>query len=612
MARANPGILVSFKPTLNLAVQMSGSGRLNGNFTVTYLTLPSLSMIQTNSVNIGDFSGSIAAVVPRNHYSGAVTASPTSDTGSSEVVFGLRIMPQSKMDFTVFDYTSSSEATLERRDVALASAEFAIQIMHKIQLISDGTEVQVVDSYDPIMAWVDSDNVSPAWTNADAVTVPLGPGASPAVMYRGEGETPEARNPPSLSGHAAFTGDFMHCSDSGTIACQFLLNVSNIDTDLQNDYDGENAAANADGGLLQRAGLIARAVPFWDIAERIKSRATRTKELVPRRTETARPWTITPPSGNSFTSLSSPYLTGNSGQVLTAANANAGYFNLQNQFDCVTGAITNAAGPSLDLASEHLMEQNLVALGWQFQMTGYAPGTSQARPYPSRFRNNVVPEALMGANGVFRRPWNTWDSTAPQGTHVDPTLSPEREMWDAIGSVSHPEYMVNLQQTINAFKSRMMRGISAIGSDRWAQFNWDDTSEATGYVHAIEALSEIPSLNRINDIMNQFDVAVARNNLSNGAPTYAGTLWREFVYQVVIARTEGAQGQYRRWLWRMRDNWRAEFQRATAGQASSARTGEIMEVITEIADILNTYDPVTNPDDFVIDKTGLFPDPTSP
>lgn len=129
--------------------------------------------------------------------------------------------------------------------------------------------------------------------------------------------------------------------------------------------------------------------------------------------------------------------------------------------------MTNAAGPSSDQAAEHIVEQNLIALSWQFQLTGRVPRTSQSVAYDTLFGDSIVPEALMGPNSVFRQLWNTWDFGAAQGTHADPTLSPEREMWDAIGSMTHPEYMVNLQQTINAFKSRMMRGINGIGEDRW-------------------------------------------------------------------------------------------------------------------------------------------------
>lgn len=111
------------------------------NFTVDYYTLPG-DIIQTNSVNMGNFSGSLDALELANPYEGAVIASPTSDTGSSDVVFGrespqfgyiwmhetnprspVRIVPQSVMKFTIFDYTGSSEATLESRDVALASAQ---------------------------------------------------------------------------------------------------------------------------------------------------------------------------------------------------------------------------------------------------------------------------------------------------------------------------------------------------------------------------------------------------------------------------------------------------------------------------------------------------------
>lgn len=45
-------------------------------------------MIQTNSVNMGDLTGSLGDGQLTNGYKGAVNASPASDSGSSEVVFG--------------------------------------------------------------------------------------------------------------------------------------------------------------------------------------------------------------------------------------------------------------------------------------------------------------------------------------------------------------------------------------------------------------------------------------------------------------------------------------------------------------------------------------------
>lgn len=492
-----------------------------------------------------------------------------------------------------------------------------------------------ISRYDPIYAWVRSNNVSPDWTAEGETTVALGPVASPAVVYSGQGETPEERNPPNLSGEAVFSGDFIHCTNSNgasSLVCLPALNVSDIDTELKDDYDGENEAANAQDKLLKRYGLLGtRTIPFWDIEKLLKPRASRTQELEPRSTGTPRPWTITGPSGNGFVSMSSEYPTGNSGQILRGVNPNAGNMNLLNQHDCMTGAITDSAAPSRDLASEHILELNLVALGWQFVMTGIAPATTQSTQHPTRFPGLQVPEHLMGANGVFRQTWDQWDPNAPAGAHENPRLSPEREMWDAVGSFAHPEYMVNLQQTTNEFKSRMMRGIAGIGPKRWVKFNWDDTSAATGKTNAIGALSEIRlflavvnylnhptvhapfmrSLNRISDIMDQFDAAVARNNLNGGVQTHAGTLWREFIHDVVISRTETSQTQYRLWLRRMSDNWKAAQTAAEASNASSQRLGEIAGILEDINKLLNDYDPVKNANQFVVNTNGLFENPPS-
>lgn len=491
----------------------------------------------------------------------------------------------------------------------------------------------LISRYDPIQAWVLSNNVSPAWTEEDEMTVAIPPGVSPFAVYSGAGETPEERSPPDLAGDAAITGDFMQCSggsgSNGSLTCLSLASVAYTDPALDYDDDGENAAANLEDALLERADLsFTRTVPFWDIFQLIKPKGTRTKELAPRSTGTARPFTVTGPSGIGFTTRSSEYITGNSGQILVGANPNAGYMNLEDANDCIRAVITDSAAPSRDLASEHLLEQNLVALGWQFVMTGYAPPTTQMLEYrtqATRFGGRIAPEALMGANSVFRQPWNTWDPTGA-GYHVDATLSPEREMWDAIGSIAHPEYLVNLQQVINAFKSRMMRGISGIGTDRWNRLDWDDTSEATGRASASRALSQLrlfmavinylnhptahvpfmASMNRISDIMGQFDDAVARNNLNAGVRTYAGPLWREFIHAVVIARTQATQREYLRWLQRMRSNWVAERRRAIAANAPPSRIQDIQGIISDIGNMLS------NPNSFTVNITGLFANPVLP
>lgn len=490
-----------------------------------------------------------------------------------------------------------------------------------------------VRRFDPIYAWVRSNNISPAWTSEGEATVALGAVPSPAVVYSGEGEAPEERSPPNLPGDPVISGNFIHCTDSSeasSLTCLPLRNLTEIDTDLEYDYDGENEAAKAEDAILQKYSLLeTREIPFWDIAQHLGLKVSRTQELEPRSTGKPRDWPIKTPSGNTFISRSSAYLTGQSGQSLLGANPNAGTLNLANSRDCFSADITDSAGPSRDLASEHILEQNLVALGWEYLMTGSAPSTSQAESWTSNFGSYLVPERLMGQNSVFTQTWDQWDPNAPAGAHENPRLSPEREMWDAIGSFPHPEYMVNLQQQINTFKSRVMRGISGIGEDRWKKFNWDDTSQATGVAQAEKALSEIrlfqgvvnylnepivhrafmDSLNRISDIMGEFDAAVARNGLNGGVQTHAQTVWREFIYEVVFSRTEASQSQYRQWLQRMRTNWNAAAQDADQNGAPAARVASIRRILDGITRQLEGYDPVKNANKFVIDKTGLFDNP---
>lgn len=129
--------------------------------------------------------------------------------------------------------------------------------------------------------------------------------------------------------------------------------------------------------------------------------------------------------------------------------------------------------------------------------------------------------------------------------------------------------------------------------------------------HPVVHNAFIAALNRINDIMNQFDDAVARNNLNNNVRTGAGTMWREFVYVVIIERTQSTQSLYCQALWRIQGNWENELASAAVNTASPVHRANIRRVILSVNAILRRYDPMTNPNEYIIDTTGLFADPRS-
>ncbi|KAK3687976.1 hypothetical protein B0T22DRAFT_142035 [Podospora appendiculata] len=302
----------------------------------------------------------------------------------------------------------------------------------------------------------------------------------------------------------------MECGGLRTLICPTLANLTELNPDFLDDGDGENAAANA-VPMRRRwgSGQTSSAIygPFWDIAERISPREpTRTDNLEPRNTGASRRPKITPESGVPYETQTSEYITGHGGRDLNAVNPNAGYFTLEDEQNCLSAVIVNSGTPANDQSAEHLPELANMAMLLQFMQTGRADGTTQTDPYETRFRPRVVPERIFGQHSVFRQSWRSWDLAAPPGMHPNPDLSAERDFWDLVGSLVHPEFMVNLQQFLNAFKSCILRGIAAISEARWTRNHWDDTSEASGFDRALEALSELRNYPAVFSYLNHPDV----------------------------------------------------------------------------------------------------------
>lgn len=269
-------------------------------------------------------------------------------------------------------------------------------------------------------------------------------------------------------------------------------------------------------------------------------------------------------------------------------------------------------------------------------LTGFSPQTSRSDRYDTAFDNLIVDPAIMGGNSPFRQPWANWD---PNGMHNNANTSPERAIWDNIGSLLYPEVLANAESVLNGFKSRMWRGINGIAESRWNVNQWDDTSpnqpgQPGGVERANEALSELrlfPAVfsylndggingnlvtvaTRIDAVFAEFDDAVIRNGLNNnGATVSTSILWREYFHNVVIRRLEDTQLQYRNLLWRMLNNWQNALLLAnSATTPDETYIAQINEILVDLRDLL-FFDPIQtlNPDDFTLNTAGLFPNPTS-
>ncbi|KAH8894260.1 hypothetical protein GQ53DRAFT_821349 [Thozetella sp. PMI_491] len=577
---SHPGI-VEFSPRLNIDVELlPGGGVFDGDFKVNFATVPgSDGIIQTNSPNVGDFRGSIGQQNIGNGFNGTVSAASNGQSGSDRVVFGIRVTSQSWMDISVFGSGGVKGV-----------GNFSVEVPHDILVKSDGDKVSIVNGYPSIVAEVYSTNISPSWETDNAAHL-LDPQIKPFALFEGNNsQKPEPRAPPNTEGNALISGNFVSCNGDGNgnrtslLVCLQLQDLVARDPDLLNDEDGENDAslhAPARRYILDAFGYATKTEPD-DLP------------LQPRAT----------------------------GTHLLAVNPQAGRYSLEDPSDCENSQITAQGNPRSSYAAEHITELNTYPSAWSFMLRGFAPQTSMAVQYDSAFRAETIPLAdFMGSTGIFRDAWSTWDST---GTHADPNTSPERAIWDALGSIDNPEVLVNAESVLNGFKSRMWRAVNGIGNDRWDANEWDDTTEISGVIRANEAISElrlypaviaylnapavnqilVTTANRINEIYQEFDAAVLR---ARGVRINSALLWREYYHNVVLRRLQGSQGRYRELLWRLIDIWEA-VQRANSHQPGTPYYQNILAILQALRGMRDAFDPVRG-DPFKVNTENLFENP---
>lgn len=101
-------------------------------------------------------------------------------------------------------------------------------------------------------------------------------------------------------------------------------------------------------------------------------------------------------------------------------------------------------------------------------------------------------------------------------TTANANISPEREMWDLIGSFVHPQNMVNAHAAINMHKMRMVRGMMALGTNFWRDNDFDDTSEQTGETRLEEALSLLRLYTAVFTYLNDDTVHATMERVTQG------------------------------------------------------------------------------------------------
>ncbi|KAK4201509.1 hypothetical protein QBC40DRAFT_324193 [Triangularia verruculosa] len=225
---------------------------------------------------------------------------------------------------------------------------------------------------------------------------------------------PPLRKPPNLPGVPVFDSrfNFMGCgAGREEIVCRNLdwLSANYAYLSFNNDEGGDVSE------VTRRHSVI--------VPDSVQP------HLAPRATGTARNFKVPQQRNgqNIFTTSSSTYPTGDNGQFLTNLNQNTGFYNLADAADCKNPGVVSTG------------DQNAA---------GYHGIQALAPPFPSIL------------------PWSQWDAGAPPGTHPNANISPEREMWDLIGSFVYPENMVNAHAAINMHKMQVLQLTGPPSDDR--------------------------------------------------------------------------------------------------------------------------------------------------
>ncbi|KAK4106016.1 carbohydrate-binding module family 24 protein [Parathielavia hyrcaniae] len=554
-----PGI-VDINPRMDLKIQMAGSGFMDGKFQINFLTTPD-QPLRLSSVKADQLVGKmapIAAGVPTHSDSKIQARSDDGGLGKragEATPLSIRLFSSAGVDLKVFKYGSE--------DVMQGDLELDIEILRTFEVRRGSSgRVTIVDQYGHITSSAAGDgDLTPGWPTQTYLLESFG-GAREIFASSPSDDGPPSRNPPNLPGVPVYDSrfNFMGCGTrQEEIVCRNLDWLSANYTHLSFDNDEEGDVSEV---IRRRSAMVPGSVQ---------------PHLEPRATGAARNFDVPQQRDgqNTFRTTSSTYPTGNNGQFLANLNQAAGFYNLADADDCENpGVVSTGDQNAVGYHAEHIIEENTVPEQWSFMMTGQVRRTSMM-PEHNEASLPLMPVSLMGQNSVFTQPWSQWDSGAPPGTHPDANLSPEREMWDLIGSFRHPQNMVNAHASINMHKMRMVRGQMALGEDFWVQHNFDDTSEQTGVFQATEAMSFLRLYTAVFTYLNDDTVHAAMERITQGFAALfqrfddrlratgriaqngprSNHLYRRYLNDILLPRIEASSNGYFRLIDRLRANW---------------------------------------------------------
>ncbi|KAI5203118.1 glycoside hydrolase, partial [Aureobasidium subglaciale] len=546
---SHPGI-VSFKPQLQVSVELAGSGEIDGDFEVDFRH-GSQATLRTNApLSISDFGGSPAGKNPTDPFRGDVTGNGTSDG----TLFGMKMIMETSLEMKLYEYNTQ---------ILNGNATLGARITHDLAVVDKGGKISVVDGDTVALGdAVQLGQISSTWT--DQETHQLGSTLKPKTIKTG-GSTPSERDTPEINGFALFGGrDFMECSSGSTSNPQWcnLTVLSDIDPSLAIPDDSVGSFS------LQK------------------------------RTSGERSFDLTVAGIVIATIFSHSYYTG--GQDLLRHNPDAGMYALATNAqtgDCEWVDDGTYGNP----AAEHMLELNQEprSLEWAMGAEARLPdGRTMRTQYPAQDTR------IFGAGGRYLSSWGSWD---PNGNHADPSEAPVDDSFRAYGDTTNAGGMVNVPQEWNLMKTQVFQGNTPISDNLWndrANNGANDRDSTTNIATGREAVGALQSVAGLftylnHDELNDHFIRAAngvRANRQNFQDRYNANLgpndapmvnlpeqYDEYILYVLVPTIEIGVEQ---WVTRRGEilirNWTAELGRTT----NAARRTQINAIIAEVRGVM--------------------------
>lgn len=287
-----------------------------------------------------------------------------------------------------------------------------------------------------------------------------------AIIHSGD-STPPDRNAPAIDGFALFgERDWVDCSSGSDtkIKCLPMSNMLTLDPSLANEDDNT--------GLSKRT---------------LESRAGQGGE---------RTYEVHGPGGT-FEINSHTYPNGRNGATLRGVNPAAGYYDLENEDDCVGTAFRDDGDPrTTTFITEHILELQTLPRFLEFAMGVPADIRNGVRMVT---RHTPIPQAALGHGSNFLTRYSVWD---PHGS-ANNNEAPVDEIYGAFGDTLDPSHLVNAEEGLNAVKMRIWRGAAPIADTTWTNNQLDDTSDIA---HGEQALSTIRNVSSRSNLFPESSV----------------------------------------------------------------------------------------------------------